>query len=450
MPTVFVILRKMCRKPLLRAASVLAASSVIGLAFFSPTSGFTTRHDGQTPDASARGDYSLISSSGSSLVGSPQLSAVAWRRGRRWLGITPMPKATPTARGSAPAPTMTPIATPTKTPTVGSSATPASTMVPPTRTPLPPAPSPTPLIVTPTPAPLTQTATPTAGSPSVPHVLFGLGSEADGAQSSPLNQRAPLGMYTSWYNGPGDLSWMSGWKTSFMPSIYASGRAVHLIVWSGGSETGTPCGRQYPISPGIDGDMVQLAQIFAGRATDPPLYVTLFTELQTYPCIDNQWKGAEDYYTALQAKMLQIKDIFHQYAPNARVSIGWGGWQSRWDDPANGGGRSLFPYFADVMAQMDLQSFQAMQDDGNVNDVRAMSKTLGAYGPVMLAHYKPNGGSTTTYRADITAMMTDDFLREVTGYGLFAWSFMDTAQMSSDPSIFALVGDAVLRYGRFP
>jgi hypothetical protein len=38
----------------------------------------------------------------------------------------------------------------------------------------------------------------------------------------------------------------------------------------------------------------------------------------------------------------------------------------------------------------------------------------------------------------------------VTGYGLFAWSFMDTAQMSSDPSIFALVGDAVLRYGRFP
>jgi hypothetical protein len=47
-------------------------------------------------------------------------------------------------------------------------------------------------------------------------------------------------------------------------------------------------------------------------------------------------------------------------------------------------------------------------------------------------------------------MMTDDYLREVTGYGLFAWSFMDTAQMSSDPSIFALVGDAVLRYGRFP
>jgi hypothetical protein len=285
---------------------------------------------------------------------------------------------------------------------------------------------------------------------STPSLLFGLGPEAHAAQHSALNQQAPLGVYTSWYNGPDDLSWMSGWKTSFIPSIYAGGRAVHLIIFGGGgAETGTPCGRQYPLSAGINDDMAQLAQIFAGRATDPPLYVTLFTEFQTFPCIDNQWKGAEDYYTALQAKMLQIKDIFHQYAPNVRVSIGWGGWQSRWDDPANGGGRSLFPYFADVMAQMDFQSFQAMQDDGNVNDVRAMSKTLGAYGPVMLAHYKPDNGSTATYRADITAMMTDDYLREVTGYGLFAWSFMDTAQMSSDPSIFALVRDAVLHYGPF-
>jgi len=291
---------------------------------------------------------------------------------------------------------------------------------------------------------------PASGSDSTPSLLFGLGPEAHAAQNSPLNQQAPLGMYTSWYNGPDDLSWMSDWETPFIPSVYDSGRAVHLIVWSGGPETGTPCGRQYPISSAIDSDMARLAQIFGGEAADPPLYVTLFTEFQTYACVDNQWEGAESYYTALQAKMLQIRDIFHQYAPNARVSIGWGGWQGRWDDPANGGGRSLFPYFANVMGQMDFQSFQAMQSDGNVDDVRAMSQILGAYGPVMLAHYKPDDGSTTTYRDDITAMMTDGFLGEVTGYGLFAWSFMDTAQMSSDPSIFALVEDAVLRYGSFP
>jgi len=125
---------------------------------------------------------------------------------------------------------------------------------------------------------------------STPSLLFGLGPEAHAAQHSALNQQAPLGVYTSWYNGPDDLSWMSGWKTSFIPSIYAGGRAVHLIIFGGGgAETGTPCGRQYPLSAGINDDMAQLAQIFAGRATDPPLYVTLFTEFQTFPCIDNQW-----------------------------------------------------------------------------------------------------------------------------------------------------------------
>jgi hypothetical protein len=33
--------------------------------------------------------------------------------------------------------------------------------------------------------------------------------------------------------------------------------------------------------------MGRLARIFAGPAGGPRLYVSLFTELQTYPCIDN-------------------------------------------------------------------------------------------------------------------------------------------------------------------
>ncbi len=283
----------------------------------------------------------------------------------------------------------------------------------------------------------------------IPPLLFGLGPEATDAASTALNAEAPLGMYTNWYSGPSDLEWMSTWQTSVVPQIYASGRAIHLIIYSGEDKGGTPCGRQYPISPGISDDMVRLAHIFAGTPTDPPLYVTLFTEFQTYPCVENQWVGAEDYYTLLQAKMVQIRDIFHLVAPNARVSIGWGGWQDRWDDPASGGGRSLFAHFAGIMRQMDFQSIQAMQDDTNVDDVRNMTRTLGAYGPVMVAHYKPDSGSLTTDEADMRAIMTDSFLREVAGYGLFAWSFMGSAQLS-DPTIFALVKDAVLRYGRPP
>ncbi len=289
-----------------------------------------------------------------------------------------------------------------------------------------------------------------ASGPPVPRLLFGLGPEGPEAAASQLDAEAPLGMYTNWYNGPADLTWIGGWKDVVVPQIYASGRALHLVVYSPDPPTGTPCGRQYPISSRINGDMVELARVFAGKADGPPLYVTLFTEFQTYPCVTNQWRGAEDYYTLLQQKMLEIKDVFHQYAPNSRVSIGWGGWQDRWDDPGAGGGRSLFAHFDSVMSQMDFQSFQAMQTDSNVNDVRAMTKTLGVYGPVMMAHYKPDNGSIPVYHADTGAIMNDSFLREITGYGLFAWSFMNSNEMSGDPSLFDQVKEAVLRYGRPP
>lgn len=310
----------------------------------------------------------------------------------------------------------------------------------PTNTPVP-APSAT----LPPPSP---TMTPGPMSPS--KLIFGLGPEADAARMSQLNSSASLGMYTSWYNGPSDLAWIVGWKDSLVPQIYATGRAIHLIIWSDDAEGGVPCGRQYPISAQINGDMVRLAQTFAGSEGGPPLYVTLFTEFQTYPCVDNQWSGAEAYYTQLQAKMIQIRDIFHQNAPNAKVSIGWGGWQTRSDDAATGGGRSLFAHFDATMRAMDFQSFQAMQSDTNVNDVRQMTQTLGAYGPVMLAHYKPDGFHPAVFDADVTTMMTDTFLSEMTGYGLFAWSFMDQGEMSSSPAVFNQVVAAIARYGRLP
>jgi hypothetical protein len=135
-------------------------------------------------------------------------------------------------------------------------------------------------------------------------------------------------------------------------------------------------------------------------------------------------------------------------APNAWVSLGWGGWQARWDDPPKGGGRSMFQYFADVMAASDFQSFQAMQSDGNVNDVRAMTRTLGAWGPVMLAHYKPNGGSQSTFDADTGAMLNSAFLNEMRGYGLFAWGFMDQANMNASETTYQRVREAVSLYGR--
>jgi hypothetical protein len=287
-------------------------------------------------------------------------------------------------------------------------------------------------------------------------VLFGIGTEADKAEQTALVRQAPVRLLTSWYNGPNDLSWMSGWRTGTVPRAYAAGFALHLIVWTGDAETtlstayGPACGRGYPLSSGFLGDMRQLAQVFAGAATGPPLYITLFSEFQTYPCVDNEWSpdaATTNYYRALKAQYLAAYAIFHQYAPNARVSLGWGGWQASWDSPANGGGRSMFGYFADVMRASDFQSFQAMADQSNVQNIRDMVSILGGYGPVMLAHYKPDNGSQTTFDADVRAIFTDAFMSEQVRAGLFAVSFMDDTNMSASQSTLDFVSASVSRYG---
>jgi hypothetical protein len=313
------------------------------------------------------------------------------------------------------------------------------------------------------PIPTTTRATTTTTAPTTtrsekagPRLLFGMGPEADVALSSRLVRQAPVRMLTSWYNGPGDLAWIAGWKGSLVPRAYAAGYALHLIVYTGDPEGpiatpyGDACGRRYPLSSRFLDDMRQLARIFAGGANGPRLYVSLFTEFQTYPCSDNAWNvnpAANAYYRALKDRYRRALAVFHQLAPNARVSLSWGGWQARWDDPATGAGRSLFRHFQDVLRMSDFQSFQAMATDSNVNDIRAMVRTLGAYGPVMLAHYKPDNGSRTVSEADLRAILTDRYLTDVAEDGLFAMSFMDGANLGSS-SLYEFVRRAVGRYAR--
>ncbi|MEX0800842.1 MAG: dockerin type I domain-containing protein [Dehalococcoidia bacterium] len=319
---------------------------------------------------------------------------------------------------------------------------------PPPPPPPPPTPTPTP---TPPPAPTpAPTPTPTPIASTTPQLLFGMGPAAQGALDTDLVNQSPTWMLSSWYSSASDLDWMTYWENGLIPSAYEEGYALHLIIYAHGPGSGSPCGRQYPISSGILDDMERLAQIWAGTASDPPLYVTLFTEFQTYPCTGNQWSGASSYHTILKQRMLQIRDIFHENAPNSQVSIGWGGWQWRWDDPSVGGGMSLFSHFADVMAAMDFQSFQAMESSGNVEEVRMMTQILGQYGPVLLAHYKPDNSSQATFDADTLAMLTDSYLEEMTDLGLFGWSFMDDYNLSNSPATNQRVIEAVQRYGRTP
>jgi len=297
----------------------------------------------------------------------------------------------------------------------------------------------------------------TTDGPSGPRLLFGIGPEADQARASPLARQAPVRMLTSWYNGPGDLGWMAAWRGGEVPRAYAAGYSLHLIVYSGDPEEpvatpyGQACGRSYPLSGRFLDDMRRLARIFAGRAGGPRLYVSLFTEFQTYPCSDNAWSAdpaATAYYRAIKDRFLATQAIFHQLAPNSRVSLSWGGWQARWDDRATGAGRSLFRHFADVLRAADFQSFQAMANDSNTADIRAMVRVLGAYGPVMLAHYKPDNGSGAVFAADLRAILTDRYLAEVTRHGLFAMSFMDGTNLAASSHLHGFVRNAVRRFGR--
>jgi hypothetical protein len=299
----------------------------------------------------------------------------------------------------------------------------------------------------------------TTDGPSGPRLVFGIGPEADQARASPLARQAPVRMLTSWYNGPGDLAWMAAWRGGEVPRAYAAGYSLHLIVYSGDPEEpvatphGQACGRGYPLSGRFLDDMRRLARSFAGRPGGPRLYVSLFTEFQTYPCSDNAWNAdpaATAYYRALKDRYRSTQAIFHQLAPNARVSLSWGGWQARWDDRATGAGRSLFRHFADVLRASDFQSFQAMATDSNTGDIRAMVRTLGAYGPVMLAHYKPDNGSGAVFAADLRTILTDRYLADVTRHGLFAMSFMDDTNLSAPGDLYELVTRAVRRYARVP
>jgi hypothetical protein len=217
--------------------------------------------------------------------------------------------------------------------------------------------------------PTLDTTTSKAGSP----FYFAMGAEASGALTTPLVRQAPVKMLTSWYNGHNDLSWITGWHSSFIPSLYAKGYVLQLVVWSGDPEVnlntryGPACGKAYPLSSQFLQDMVSLAKTFQGNGQ---LYVSLFAEFSTYTCQNNQWIGNENYYNALKDQYRAALSIFHTYAPKSRVSLCWGGWIGRYDNPIVIGGRSFIKKFSDVMSISDFQSFQSMETDSNVGDVQ--------------------------------------------------------------------------------
>ena len=286
----------------------------------------------------------------------------------------------------------------------------------------------------------TRAATTTAPPP---RLLFGLGPEADSAGRSALVRGTPVRMLTSWFNGASDLRWMSTWRSTVILPAYRRGYALHLVVWDGGSEGpletphGPACGRAYALSSKFLEDMRVLARTFAGRPRNT-LYVTLFAEFQTYPCRDNAWAPDAEttaYYETLKDQYRAALQIFHDEAPNALVSLGWGGWQAAWTNISTGGGRAMFPHFADVMRLSGFQSFQSLNATYAVRDAKAMTSALAPYGPVMLAFYKPAGSTPAERQTRLETFLSPTTLSALQRRGLFALSFMDTTYLQNPDSL---------------
>ncbi len=305
---------------------------------------------------------------------------------------------------------------------------------------------------------LVQAAQTAPATPSAPPLLFGLGTEMDGVLRSRLYRDAPVNLLTSWFNDSGDLKFMRPWANDIIPQAYADGKSLHLVVWTNDKEIpfdtkyGPACGRGYPFSASFADDMKQLATTYKGSGI---LYVSMFTEFQTYPCKDNMWQGSENYYRALQDQYRLAQAIFHENAPNSQVSLTWGGWQAAWDDKARGGGRSLLPHFADVMRSSDFQSFQAMDSTSNFAHITDMTRLLHSYGSasignnkVMVAHFKPDNGSQSAWRNDLERIFTPENIAVLQKNGLFAFNFMDEKNLNASETAYQQARRVVQTYAR--
>jgi DNA-binding SARP family transcriptional activator len=303
------------------------------------------------------------------------------------------------------------------------------------------------------PTPSVALMAPTAQSPKL---LFGLGPDPISANKSPL-MSSGIGMVSAWYHGEYQLEQYVNWKDDVIPRIYASGRAVHLIVGpdkkgvSIPTRYGRACGQEYPLEPDFLTDMTRLARAFAGPADGPPLYVSMFHGLQKLACANSGYladPATTAYYLALKDRYFQVLDIFHKEAPNAKVGLNWDGWTASYDEPWNGAGRSMFQYFVEAMTASDFQSFNAFVPEGNAEQIRQMVAALGKYGRVMVAYYAPYKGQVPVYQADLQSTFAPDALAKLVSEGLFAFSFRDDDVLRASPSTMTMATTIVRDYGR--
>jgi hypothetical protein len=257
--------------------------------------------------------------------------------------------------------------------------------------------------------------------PARTEILWGLGDQLDGALSSDLYRQAPIGMVTSWYNGSSDLDWMAGYRQgSTMSDLYGQGKAQELVVYLAGDP-------QYAVSARFQDDIVALTEIFRGNGPHyGPLYVVLFSELETY-------SSNPAYFALLERAYLRAMQAIHATYNQAKVALGLGGYA--WPE-APGAGRDLSAW-DDALRASDVVATQMMQDCATVDasgqnvvvgKLRNAVRQLGTYGrPVMISHFKVWGApecQTAAFDRIVPDLFSPSSLEDLTGNGLFAFGLM--------------------------
>ncbi len=283
---------------------------------------------------------------------------------------------------------------------------------------------------------------------ATPKILWGIGDEPDQALHSLLHTQSPTKMITAWYNGAGDLGWMTGYRNGMgISDIYAAGNAMELVVWLAPDP-------QYPLTPQFQQDIASLATTFGGTVPNPnpnnlvaqhgPLYVVLFTEVETYyesnTAAYKQAHTKDEYNTALRQSYVSAVSAIHSANSQAKVALGFGGYS--WYNPLPTTVIDL-SFWNSAISASDFTAVQEMHACNNevngqsilVPQIRSSVKQLGSYGkPVMISHFQmfPATGTPAGCERDGFAkfeqeMFTDASLKQLVDYGLFAWVFMGSS-----------------------
>jgi hypothetical protein len=268
-------------------------------------------------------------------------------------------------------------------------------------------------------------------------ILWGYGNNFSGYSNSGLGQQTDLKIISHWYNGIIDHSWIFGYSPSAISGWYAQGYGIQLMVWLGpgahansmnyaAGDIITSNGKEYY----FPSDLERLITEFRGEGpVYGPLYVVLFSELETY--------GSDtSYKNKLQQSYLNCVQLIHNICPWAEVGLGFGGYGWAGDRLST---RDLSFWKPSIDAS-DFVCTQSMQSYNNwtqnTYQIRSAVKQLGSYGkPVMISHFEiwetPNDQSFAPRQSKpafvnfMSDMFTEESLEELYDDGLRMYVYQD-------------------------